>query len=284
MHSNQRWKKIKKEHMKYYYNISTKHFTSKAPKRDWTDDDIFCEDSKASQPTLRRAFKKKEDIPYKCAVCGLEPLWNSKPLVLTLDHINGRNRDNQISNLRWVCPNCDRQLDTYGFKNKKDLQKGIVLFSGNYATEDNNADVQNQKQQHVKKSIETPDRQELKEKLWEHKNYTQVANDYNVSPTQIRRWCRQYDLPATINIVKHTSEYGWESENWNDFYKPNVVKEQSKPCYMIDMNTNEIIKEFSSRAEAARYLGLDRTASAHIGSVCDGHRKSAYGYKWKDKN
>jgi uncharacterized protein YjcR len=61
-----------------------------------------------------------------------------------------------------------------------------------------------------------PDRQELKDKLWKIKNYTQVANDYNVSPTQIRRWCRQYGLPATINIVKHTSEIGWGTEQWND--------------------------------------------------------------------
>ena len=36
-----------------------------------------------------------------------------------VDHINGNNHDNRLENLRWVCPNCDRQLDTFGFKNKK---------------------------------------------------------------------------------------------------------------------------------------------------------------------
>jgi GrpB-like predicted nucleotidyltransferase (UPF0157 family) len=53
-----------------YYGISTDHFTTHARKRDWTDDEIFCEDSKVSQPTLRRTFKKREFVPYKCAVCG----------------------------------------------------------------------------------------------------------------------------------------------------------------------------------------------------------------------
>ena len=58
---------------------------------------------------------------YKCSICGQEPFWNGKPLTLTLDHINGKNHDNELSNLRWVCPNCDRQLDTFGYKNVKNL-------------------------------------------------------------------------------------------------------------------------------------------------------------------
>lgn len=261
-----------------YYNISTDHFTYKPSKRNWTDEEIFCEDSKASQATLRRTYKKKGIVPYKCAICGLEPFWNGKPLVLTLDHKNGKNKDNRYDNLRWICPNCDRQSDTYGMKNKKNLQKNVILFTS--------ADVELKLKSNSKKStkIEAPSRQELKDNLWQFKNYTQVANYYNVSPTQIRRWCRQYDLPATINIIKHTSEVGWETEIWNDSYKPNnLVIEQSIPCYMLDKNTEEIIKEFPSRAEAIRYLGItSKHASAHIGAVCSGSRKSAYGYKWKD--
>ena len=35
-----------------------------------------------------------------------------------IDHINGINNDNKLTNLRWVCPNCDSQLDTYGSKNQ----------------------------------------------------------------------------------------------------------------------------------------------------------------------
>ena len=52
-------------------------------------------------------------LEYKCECCGLEPFWNGKPLLMVLDHINGKNNDNRLENLRFVCSNCDSQLDTY---------------------------------------------------------------------------------------------------------------------------------------------------------------------------
>ena len=225
---------------------------------------------------MRKTFKEREFVPYKCNVCGLEPFWNGSPLVLTLDHKNGQNKDNRIENLQWVCPNCDRQSNTYGMKNRKTLQKDVILHHGNYDSPQQN--IKNTKQ------IPTPQRQELKDILWVLKNYTQVANHFNVSPTQIRRWCRQYNLPATINVVKHTSEYGWENENWNDFYKPKVLIQQSVPCCMVDKETDEVLMEFASRKEAGRYVAPDiKGADTHIAAVCNGTRKTAYGYKWKNK-
>ena len=115
-----------------YYNISTDHFIYKASKRDWTDEEIFCENSKVSQHKLRKTFKEKDIIPYQCCICGLAPFWNGRELVLTLDHANGKHKDNRFENLRWVCPNCDRQLDTFGYKNKKNLEKHTILHPGNY--------------------------------------------------------------------------------------------------------------------------------------------------------
>ena len=74
----------------------------------WDDKDIFVEDSPVDQTTMRKHYKKGNYSEYKCAICGLEPFWNGKELVLTLDHINGHNKDHRIENLRWICPNCDR--------------------------------------------------------------------------------------------------------------------------------------------------------------------------------
>ena len=34
-------------------------------------------------------------------------------LRLDLDHINGKNGDNRLANLRWLCPNCHNQTATY---------------------------------------------------------------------------------------------------------------------------------------------------------------------------
>ena len=77
-----------------------------------TEDNVFCENSTATQKVLREWYYKGNYIPYKCALCGIED-WQGKPLVFTLDHINGVNGDNRLENLRWICPNCDRQLPTY---------------------------------------------------------------------------------------------------------------------------------------------------------------------------
>ena len=40
-----------------------------------------------------------------------------KKITLILDHINGFNRDHRLKNLRWVCPNCNSQLETTNGKN-----------------------------------------------------------------------------------------------------------------------------------------------------------------------
>ena len=102
------------------YNISTAHFNkgiSRGIKR--TVENVFCKDSTASQKVLREWYKKGNYTEYECSICGLEPIWNGKKLTLTLDHINGNNTDDRLENLRWVCPNCDRQLDTFGSKNRR---------------------------------------------------------------------------------------------------------------------------------------------------------------------
>lgn len=59
-----------------------------------------------------------EEQGHKCAICGRENTWNNKPLIFILDHIDGHANNNNRTNLRLICPNCDSQLDTYKSKNK----------------------------------------------------------------------------------------------------------------------------------------------------------------------
>lgn len=56
----------------------------------------------------------------------------------------------------------------------------------------------------------------------------------------------------------------------------------SQPVVQIDKNTNEVIKEWSSMAEAERQLGIRQ---ANISDCCRGvnRHKSAGGYKWRYK-
>lgn len=54
---------------------------------------------------------------YKCEGCGIGPEWNNKKLTLQVDHINGVNYDHRPENLRFLCPNCHSQTDTFCWKN-----------------------------------------------------------------------------------------------------------------------------------------------------------------------
>lgn len=66
---------------------------------------------------LKRALIES-GIEYKCAECPCTGEWNGRKLVLQVDHINGQYWDNRKENMRFLCPNCHSQTDTFGSKNK----------------------------------------------------------------------------------------------------------------------------------------------------------------------
>jgi len=71
----------------------------------------------SGRASVRRVIIKDDLIPYKCGECGISE-WNNKKLALHLDHINGKNSDHRLDNLRFLCPNCHSQTETYTGKNK----------------------------------------------------------------------------------------------------------------------------------------------------------------------
>ena len=58
-------------------------------------------------------------LKYHCVECGNLGDWNGKKLNLQLDHKNGNHNDHRIENLRFLCPNCHSQTETYAGKSKK---------------------------------------------------------------------------------------------------------------------------------------------------------------------
>lgn len=78
-----------------------------------------------SKTWLRQTLIKKKTIPYICEICKNDGNWNNKPLALHLDHKNGNREDDNISNLRFLCPNCHGQEPT---SHRKKLKSPLLEF------------------------------------------------------------------------------------------------------------------------------------------------------------
>lgn len=115
-------KKIKK------LEISTKHFLGQG--RNWGVNYkgsklkpkekilVLHEDKNFVEKTLllKRAMKEI-GIEYICSICRNTPIWNNKELILQVDHIEGRRFDNRKEKVRFLCPNCHSQTDTFCHRN-----------------------------------------------------------------------------------------------------------------------------------------------------------------------
>lgn len=132
------------------------------------------------------------------------------------------------------------------------------------ATRCHNCSIKFKKQQFINSLPITKD--ELYQLLLDNNgNFTFVSKKFNLSANGLRKWCDALEIP------RHSADY-----------KTNVSKQKSrviKHVIMIDINTNEELREFNNANEAARFLGKER--GVHIHDVCNGKRKTAYGYKWR---
>ena len=102
-------------------NIDISHFKNgnkKGGKPVYTLDEILIKDSTYTNiAQLKKRLIRENLLPYECESCGNKGEWNSKPLVLQLEHKNGDHSDHRLSNLCFLCPNCHSQTKTFAGRN-----------------------------------------------------------------------------------------------------------------------------------------------------------------------
>lgn len=118
------------------FNIDTSHFTGMLWNKGKTKEtdgrlmrdslnkekyeikDIFIKNSPVTQKVMRGYIERHNLLEYKCQQCKCDGNWQNGIIALEIDHIDGDNTNNELSNLRYLCPNCHALTETYRGKNK----------------------------------------------------------------------------------------------------------------------------------------------------------------------
>ena len=75
-------------------------------------------DARREKPHRLRRALAETGRRYECEGCGLGDEWNGRRLTLHVDHIDGRLWDCRAENLRFLCPNCHSQTDTFAGRSR----------------------------------------------------------------------------------------------------------------------------------------------------------------------
>lgn len=247
-------------------------------------EDYFVKGVRRNGSNLRNKLLKNNLLEYKCAICGNEGYWNGQPITLQVDHINGDHNDNRLENLRFLCPNCHSQTETFAGRNCE------------YATPKASFDIkifkqklEEQEQKLSIKNSEADDNLNVKE-----------VNQYDLQGNYIATFKSSYEAAKQFGSSMYGSSHIREScDNPNRTYLnymwryvtdetpigANIVAYKyttlsQKTTLQYDMN-GVLLNEYPSAAEAARQNGWN---AKNIQRAARGARTTAYGYIWKYKD
>ena len=165
---------------------------------------VMVENSTYSRGSLKRRLLKNGTLKNECSICGQQPEWKGKPLMLVLDHINGVNNDNRSDNLRIVCPQCDSQLETTTGRNRRKKHNCLICGKvvGRRSSYCGKCKAINRSSYYRKVKLEDrPSREEL-ERMVKDIPMTRIGKQYEVSDNTIRKWCKRYGIELESKTEK----------------------------------------------------------------------------------
>jgi Zn finger protein HypA/HybF involved in hydrogenase expression len=201
-------KKIAEEH-----NIQLSHLsetnTISNHRQEIVDFDEYVKITK-SNSSIKKFIIRNNIIEYQCSCCGIGNEYNGKKLILQLEHIDGNHKNNNLSNLTFLCPNCHSQTSTFAGRKLKNMDvccsrcnKKIYKNNKTGMCHKCNSEVGNydKLREHRRKFEITV---ELLIELLKLNSLTAIGKMYNVSDNAIRRRCRKYGIDLTINKFSHS--------------------------------------------------------------------------------
>ena len=143
---------------------------------------VLTVNSSYARHALKRRLVEEGMLDYRCQICSNDGMWNGQKLSLQLDHVNGVFNDNRLENLRFLCPNCHSQTDSYAGKN--------IIGKTNKGTA--KADYRIRKREKDKElwaEILNDDSVQLGKRGW----VSRVANRIGISPQKVNKWIKRVD-------------------------------------------------------------------------------------------
>jgi Zn finger protein HypA/HybF involved in hydrogenase expression len=164
-------------------------FESKRVSLQQATEKYFIKNGKSQRQFLIKLIKRYNLINIICNECGIKDYWNNKKLSLQLDHVNGDGNDNRLENLRFLCPNCHSQTDTFAGKKHKIKYKCIkcekdTKGNSNFCIECSH--VNNRK-------VDRPSKEILEKEIL-YNSMVSIGKKYGVSDNAIRKWCQSYNI------------------------------------------------------------------------------------------
>ena len=184
-------------------------------------DELLVKDSNSGSSKLKKRLVEEHVLVDVCSICGQKPIWNGKPLVLELDHINGDYKDNRLENLRILCPHCHSQTDSFRGRSKRTYrltkeqikenalkvieecsnipQQEVLIYkclqcNKPYQSEHTKQKYCSSECVHLsQRRTKHPSKERLQKLVWE-KPTCQLAKDFGVSDKSIEKWCKKYNI------------------------------------------------------------------------------------------
>lgn len=141
---------------------------------------------------LKERLIREGVLENRCVKCGVEREWMGEPLVLILDHINGKSRDHRRDNLRLLCPNCNSQTSTFSGRNKARKPLPTCISCGKDLAKGSKA-TYCRKCVPRKTKTDRPTAEDLKT-MMSSMSWVSIGRKYGVSDNAVKKWARRYGL------------------------------------------------------------------------------------------